>query len=114
MVNLCLEASELLSNEGINAEIIDLRTIRPLDKQTIIESVKKTNRVVCVEECWPFSGINSEISSTIMENAFDYLDAPVKRLSSKDVPMPYALNLEQQCLVQVDDIIKVVCFPYLI
>ena len=108
MVNLCLEASELLSNDGISAEIIDLRTIRPLDKNTIIESIKKTNRAVCVEECWPFSGINAEISSTIMESAFDYLGAPVLRISSKDVPMPYALNLEKECLPKVNDIIKAV------
>ena len=75
--------------------------------------MKKTNRVVCVEECWPFSGINAELSSIIIENAFDYLDAPVKRISSKDVPMPYALNLEKECLPSVDDIvngIKEVCY----
>ena len=108
-----LEASEILLNDNINAEVIDLRTIRPIDKNTIIESVKKTNRVVCVEECWPFSGINSEISSIIMEEAFDYLDAPVKRVSSKDVPMPYALNLEKGCLPNTEDIInavKEVCY----
>ena len=108
-----LEASKILLNDNINAEVIDLRTIRPIDKNTIIESVKKTNRVVCVEECWPFSGINSEISSIIMEEAFDYLDAPVKRVSSKDVPMPYALNLEKGCLPNTEDIInavKEVCY----
>ena len=113
MVNLCLEASKFLSNEGIDAEIIDLRTIRPLDRNTIIKSIKKTNRAVCVEECWPFAGINAEISSIIMENAFDYLDAPVIRISSKDVPMPYALNLEKECLPKIDDIInavKKVCY----
>ena len=108
MVNLCIEASEILTKNGINAEIIDLRTIRPLDKNTIIESIKKTNRAVCVEECWPFVGINAEISSIIMENAFDYLDAPVYRISSKDVPMPYALNLEKECLPKVEDIIQAV------
>ena len=103
-----LEAIEALkkSDENISIELIDLRTIRPLDKETIINSVKKTNRVVCVEECWPFSGINAELSSIIIENAFDYLDAPVKRISSKDVPMPYALNLERECLPSVDDIIN--------
>ncbi len=108
MISKCLESSKILKDDNIDVEIIDLRTIRPLDKNTIIESVKKTNRAVCVEECWPFSGINAEISSTISENAFDYLDAPVKRLSSKDVPMPYALNLEKECLVQVEDIVKAV------
>lgn len=106
MVSKCIEASKILIKDDINVEIIDLRTIRPLDKQTLIESVKKTNRVVCVEECWPFCGINSEISAVLNENAFDYLDAPIKRLSSKDVPMPYALNLEKECLVQVEDIVK--------
>ena len=115
MLTKCLEAILELDKEknNIDVEIIDLRTIRPIDKDTIINSVKKTNRVVCVEECWPFSGINSEISSIIMENAFDYLDAPVKRISSKDVPMPYALNLENQCLPSVNDIIngiKEVCY----
>ena len=108
MVSWCIEASEILTKNGINAEIIDLRTIRPLDKNTIIESIKKTNRAVCVEECWPFVGINAEISSIIMENAFDYLDAPVYRISSKDVPMPYALNLEKECLPKVEDIIQAV------
>ena len=108
MISKCLDASNTLLKENINAEIVDLRTIRPLDKETLIKSVKKTNRVVCVEECWPFSGINSEISSIIVEEAFDYLDAPIKRLSSKDVPMPYALNLEKQCLVQPNDIVQAV------
>ena len=108
MISKCLESSSILKDDNIDVEIIDLRTIRPLDKNTIIESIKKTNRAVCVEECWPFSGINAEISSVISENAFDYLDAPVKRLSSKDVPMPYALNLEKECLVQVEDIVKAV------
>ena len=115
MLTKCIEAISELNKEknNIDIEIIDLRTIRPIDKDTIINSVKKTNRVVCVEEGWPFSGINSEISSIIMENAFDYLDAPVKRISSKDVPMPYALNLENQCLPSVNDIIngiKEVCY----
>ncbi len=109
----CIEASKELENENIDIEIIDLRSIRPIDKETIINSVKKTNRVVCVEECWPFCGINSELSSIITEEAFDYLDAPIKRISSKDVPMPYALNLEKNCLPQVEDIIngvKEVCY----
>lgn len=107
-ISKCLEAHKKLKDEGINAEIIDLRTIRPMDKETIINSVKKTNRVVCVEECWPFSGINSELISVIVENAFDYLDAPIIRISSKDVPMPYALNLENACLPQTEDIFKAV------
>ena len=109
----CIEASKELENENIDVEIIDLRSIRPIDRETIINSVKKTNRVVCVEECWPFCGINSELSSIIIEEAFDYLDAPIKRISSKDVPMPYALNLEKNCLPQIEDIIngvKEVCY----
>ena len=105
-ISKCIQASKDLEKDNIDVEILDLRTIRPIDKEAIINSVKKTNRVVCVEECWPFCGINSELSSIIIENAFDYLDAPIKRISSKDVPMPYALNLERNCLPQVEDIVK--------
>ena len=107
-VSTCLEASLILEKEGIKCDLIDLRTIRPIDKETIINSVKKTNRAVLVEESWPFCGVNSEISSIIMENAFDYLDSPVLRINSKDVPMPYALNLEKECLPKKEDIIEAV------
>ncbi|PPR41589.1 MAG: 2-oxoisovalerate dehydrogenase subunit beta [Alphaproteobacteria bacterium MarineAlpha5_Bin12] len=107
-VNICLEASLILEKEGIKCDLIDLRTIRPIDKETIINSVKKTNRAVLIEESWPFCGVNSEISSIIMENAFDYLDSPVLRINSKDVPMPYALNLEKECLPKKEDIIEAV------
>jgi len=107
-VSTCLEASLILEKEGIKCDLIDLRTIRPIDKETIINSVKKTNRAVLIEESWPFCGVNSEISSIIMENAFDYLDSPVLRINSKDVPMPYALNLEKECLPKKEDIIEAV------
>ena len=107
MVQHALDAAdELAAKHNINAEVIDLRTLRPLDTNTIIESVKKTNRVVLVEEGWPFAGINAEIVSQIMENAFDYLDAPVKRVCGKDVPLPYAANLEKLALPSIADIIE--------
>jgi pyruvate dehydrogenase E1 component beta subunit len=108
MVGKALEAAETLAQEGISAEVIDLRTIRPLDTETIIESVKKTNRCVSVEEGWPAAGIGSEIAAVIMENAFDYLDAPVKRVAGVDVPLPYAANLEKLALPQASHIIEAV------
>jgi pyruvate dehydrogenase E1 component beta subunit len=101
-----LEASEKLKSDGISVEIIDLRTLRPLDTDTIIRSVKKTNRLLCVEEGWPYAGICSEITSQVMEYAFDYLDAPILRVTGADVPMPYAANLEKLALPQLDDIIS--------
>ena len=106
MVGKSLEAAEILKDKNINAEVINLRTIRPLDIDTIIESVKKTNRVVTCEEGFPFSGIGAEISALITEKAFDWLDAPVVRVTGKDVPMPYAANLEKLALPQVDDIVS--------
>ena len=106
MVGKSLEAAEILKDKNINAEVINLRTLRPLDIDTIIESVKKTNRVVTCEEGFPFSGIGSEISALITEKAFDWLDAPVVRVTGKDVPMPYAANLEKLALPQVDDIVS--------
>ncbi len=106
MVGKALAAAEQLAAEGVDAEVIDLRTIRPLDVATINESVKKTNRVVSCEEGWPFAGIGAEIAALVMENAFDWLDAPVRRVCSVDVPLPYAANLEQLALPQVDDIAK--------
>ncbi|MEM7654031.1 MAG: pyruvate dehydrogenase complex E1 component subunit beta, partial [Pseudomonadota bacterium] len=113
MVGVALEAAEALAAEGIDAEVIDLRSLRPLDTDTIIASVAKTNRIVSVEEGWPYAGIGSEISARMMEQAFDHLDAPVIRVCGKDVPMPYAANLEQLALPQVDDIVtavKKVCY----
>ena len=106
MVGKSLEAAEILEDKNINAEVINLRTLRPLDIDTIIESVKKTNRVVTCEEGFPFSGIGAEISALITEKAFDWLDAPVLRVTGKDVPMPYAANLEKFALPQVDDIVS--------
>jgi len=105
MVGKALKAAEILAEEGIDAEVINLRSIRPLDTQTIVESVKKTNRLVSCEEGWVTCGIGSEISAIVMEQAFDYLDAPVGRVCAKDVPLPYAANLEQLALPQVEDIV---------
>ncbi|GAB2178963.1 pyruvate dehydrogenase complex E1 component subunit beta [Dongia sp. agr-C8] len=113
MVGVALEAAELLAKEGIDAEVIDLRTIRPLDTATIVASVQKTNRLVSVEEGWPFAGIGSELAAVIMEQAFDYLDAPVVRVAGVDVPMPYAANLEKLALpqaAQIADAAKQVCY----
>ena len=113
MVGHALKAAEELAKEGINAEVIDLRTLRPLDTDTIVESVKKTSRCVSVEEGWPVAGMGSEIAAIIMEHAFDYLDAPVERVAGKDVPLPYAANLEKLALPQVADIVdavKKVCY----
>ncbi len=105
MVGKSLEAAEQLATEGIDAEVIDLRTIRPLDTKTIVESVKKTSRLISCEEGFPFAGIGSELAVQMMEQAFDYLDAPVMRVTGKDVPMPYAANLEKLALPQADDIV---------
>ncbi len=99
-------AEELQSECDIDAEIIDLRTIRPIDINMIIESIQKTNRLVVVDECWPFCSVASEISAQIMEKAFDYLDVPVIRVNAKDVPLPYAGNLEKLALPSCDDIVK--------
>ena len=105
MVGKALEAAEILAAEGIEAEVIDLRTIRPLDTETIVKSVKKTNRLISCEEGFPFAGIGSELAVQMMEQAFDHLDAPVLRVTGKDVPMPYAANLEKLALPQADDIV---------
>ena len=113
MVGQALAAAETLAAEGIDAEIIDLRSIRPLDTETLIASVRKTNRLVSVEEGWPFAGIGAELAATMMEQAFDYLDAPVARVAGADVPMPYAANLEKLALPQTDHIVaaaKSVCY----
>jgi len=113
MVGKALEAADQLAAEGIAAEVIDLRTIRPMDTATIVESVRKTNRIVTVEEGWPFAGIGAEIAAMLMEQAFDYLDAPVVRIAGEDVPMPYAANLEQLALPNPEKIAaaaKAVCY----
>jgi pyruvate dehydrogenase E1 component beta subunit len=105
MVKLAMQAAEELEKTGISAEVIDLRSIRPFDVATVAESVKKTNRIVSVEEGWPFAGIGSEIAAIVMEECFDWLDAPVKRVAGKDVPLPYAANLERLAVPQVEDIV---------
>ena len=113
MVGKALKAAEALAELGIEAEVINMRSIRPLDMDTIIASVQKTNRLVTCEEGWAFSGIGSEIAAMVMEQAFDHLDAPVARVAGKDVPMPYAANLETLALPQIADIVeaaKAVCY----
>ena len=105
MVGRALEAAGRLAEQGISAEVIDLRTIRPLDTDTIVQSVKKTSRLITCEEGFPFAGVGSEIAMQMMEKAFDWLDAPIARVTGKDVPMPYAANLEKMALPQVDDIV---------
>jgi pyruvate dehydrogenase E1 component beta subunit len=108
-----LKAADELAKQQIEAEVIDVRTLRPLDSATIIASVQKTGRAVVVEEGWQQSGVGAEISARLMEGAFDYLDAPVARVSGKDVPMPYAANLEKLALPSVAEVVaaaKAVCY----
>ncbi|HKP73040.1 MAG TPA: transketolase C-terminal domain-containing protein, partial [Pyrinomonadaceae bacterium] len=107
-VPLALQAAEELAKQNVSVEVVDPRTIRPLDIETIINSVKKTNRLVIAEESHAFCGVGAEISAQVMERAFDYLDAPVKRLSSADAPMPYAKNLERLALPTVESIVAAV------
>jgi len=112
-VGVALEAAKLLAEEGIDAEVIDLRTLRPLDKGTVLASLKKTNRMVVVEEGWPTCSIASEIAAIAMEEGFDDLDAPVLRVTNVDVPLPYAANLEKLALVTADQVVaaaKKVCY----
>jgi pyruvate dehydrogenase E1 component beta subunit len=108
MVPIALKAADALQEQGVSCEVVDPRTIRPLDIDTILESVRKTNRVVVAEESHPFCSVGAEISSEITEKAFDYLDAPVKRISGADTPMPYAKNLENLAIPGVDQIIAAV------
>jgi pyruvate dehydrogenase E1 component beta subunit len=113
MVGKALEAAEQLAAEGIQAEVIDLRSLRPLDTETVIASLKKTNRLVTCEEGWPVCSIGSELAAAVMDQAFDWLDAPVKRVNGIDVPMPYAANLEAMALPQPADVVaaaKEVCY----
>jgi pyruvate dehydrogenase E1 component beta subunit len=112
-VGVALEAAELLEKEGIDAEVIDLRTLRPLDKATVLASLKKTNRMICVEEGWPTCSISSELMAIAMEEGFDDLDAPVLRVTDIDVPLPYAANLEKMALIKTADVVaaaKKVCY----
>ena len=107
MVQVALDAAEELQKQGVNVEVINLRTIRPLDMATICESVKKTSHLVTIEEGWPQFGVGAEISACIMESeAFDYLDAPMERVTGADVPMPYAVNLETNALPQMQNIVN--------
>ena len=113
MVGHALDAAEQLAKEGIDVEVIDLRTLRPLDTDTIIQSVQKTNRIVSVEEGWPVAGMGSEICTVVCEKAFDYLDAQPVRVTAEDVPLPYAANLEKLALPSVDKItqtVRAVCY----
>ncbi|HEV8678654.1 MAG TPA: pyruvate dehydrogenase complex E1 component subunit beta [Stellaceae bacterium] len=105
MVKLALQAAEELEKVGISAEVVDLRTLRPFDAATVVQSVKKTNRIVTVEEGWPFAGIGAEIAAVVMEECFDWLDAPLRRVTGKDVPLPYAANLERLATPQIEDIV---------
>jgi pyruvate dehydrogenase E1 component beta subunit len=100
------EAEKALTEAGINAEIIDLRTVRPLDHETIVNSVKKTNRLVIVEEAWPLASISSEITYQVQRHGFDYLDAPIRRITSLDVPLPYASTLVEAYLPSVAKIVE--------
>ena len=113
MVGKALQAATELAKQGIDAEVINLRSLRPFDTETIVASIKKTNRLVSVEEGWPFAGIGSELAAQMMEQAFDWLDAPVKRVHGLDVPLPYAANLERLALPQPDNIVeaaRAVCY----
>jgi pyruvate dehydrogenase E1 component beta subunit len=108
MVYVALEAAAELAKDGIEVEVIDPRTIRPLDDALILRSVKRTNRCVIVEEGWPFAGAGAEVSYRITSSAFDYLDAPVVRVTGEDVPMPYAKNLEHLVLPSVEKVVTAV------
>ncbi|MBN2001419.1 pyruvate dehydrogenase complex E1 component subunit beta [candidate division KSB1 bacterium] len=108
MIHVALDAANALAEEGIQAEVIDPRTLRPLDEQILITSVEKTNRCVIVEEGWPYAGVGAEIAHRINMHAFDHLDAPVLRISSKDVPMPYALNLEKDVMPNAQKVVAAV------
>src|SRR5262249_37431231 len=112
-MSYALKAADALAKDGIDAEVIDLRTLKPMDIDTIVESVKKTGRIVTVEEGWRQSGVGAEIAAQVLELAFDYLDAPVLRVTQKDVPMPYANNLEKLTLPSVAEVVeaaKAVCY----
>jgi len=108
MLEVSLKAADELAKEGIEAEIVDLRSLRPLDMEPVLESFKKTNRAVIVEEGWKSFGVGSEVASRIYEEAFDYVDAPIKRVAQDEVPLPYNRNLEQEAIPQVKDVISAV------
>jgi pyruvate dehydrogenase E1 component beta subunit len=106
MVGMAMQAAEKLAEQGISAEVINLRSLRPLDTATIVESVKKTNRLVTLEEGWPYAGIGAEVAMQVMEHAFDHLDAPPARVTGLDIPMPYAANLEKLALPRLEQVIE--------
>jgi len=108
MLETSIKAADLLAKEGIEVEIVDLRTLRPLDMEPIIDSFKKTNRAVIVEEGWKSYGVGTEIASRIYEEAFDFIDAPIQRVAQKEVPLPYNQALEQLALPQVEDVIRAI------
>jgi pyruvate dehydrogenase E1 component beta subunit len=108
MLEISMKAADLLAQDGIEAEIVDLRTLRPLDMEPVIESFKKTNRAVVVEEGWKSFGVGAEVAARIYEQAFDYVDAPIQRVAQKEVPLPYNRTLEQLALPQVEDVVKAV------
>lgn len=108
MLEISTKAADLLSKDGIDVEIVDLRTLRPLDMEPVLESFKKTNRAVIVEEGWKSYGVGAEVMSRIYEEAFDYVDAPIKRVAQTEVPLPYNRTLEQMALPQVEDVVKAV------
>jgi pyruvate dehydrogenase E1 component beta subunit len=108
MLEISLKAADQLAQEGIEAEIVDLRTLRPLDMKPVLESFKKTNRAVIVEEGWKSYGVGAEVASRIYEEAFDFVDAPIQRVAQKEVPLPYNKTLEQLALPQVEDVVKAV------
>src|SRR5690606_19101087 len=106
MVSVCMQAAERLAQQGIEAEVIDLRTLRPLDMEPVLESVRKTNRVLIATEDWRSYGVGAEVASRIQEEAFDYLDAPVGRVAQMEVPTPYAANLERRAFPDVADVLR--------
>jgi pyruvate dehydrogenase E1 component beta subunit len=108
MLEVSMRAADQLAKEGIEAEVVDLRTLRPLDMDPVITSFKKTNRAVVVEEGWPSYGVGAEVSARIYEQAFDYVDAPIKRVAQIEVPLPYNRTLEQMAIPNVDSVISAV------
>jgi pyruvate dehydrogenase E1 component beta subunit len=108
MTHVAIEAAALLEKEGVHAEVVDLRSLRPLDEDAIVHSVRKTHRCVVVHEGWPYGGVGAEISDRVQRLAFDALDAPILRVATLDVPMPYNAKLEQLCIPQPDRVIQAV------
>ena len=108
IIKEALKAAEDLAKEGVECEVIDLRTVRPLDFETVFNSVKKTNRLVILEEAWPFASVSSEITYQVQEHIFDYLDAPVQRITTTDTPAPYSAELLKEFLPNAEDVVKAV------